>query len=230
MSRGVRRPVAPPPLISHNSPMLGFFDESGDPGLKIDAGSSRFFVVALVTFDADDEALQCDRRIDALRGELPQPAGYEFHFAKNPWKIREDFLRAVQPFDFRYHLFILDKELALRQGQSLPNPEALYQDTVRLLLENAKPYLSEIALLIDKGGYRENRGKLFRRWRNNAGFAGGQPVIKGIKQQDSHRNNLLQLADYVASISNQAISRKREAKQLQERYLERKEVTRGIWP
>ena len=210
--------------------MLGFFDESGDPGLKIDAGSSRFFVVALVTFDADAEALRCDRRIDALRDELQLPAGYEFHFAKNPWKIRGDFLRAVQPFDFRYHLFILDKELALRQGQSLPNPEALYQDTVRLLLENAKPYLQEVALLIDKGGDRENRGKLFRRWRNNAGFAGGQPVIKGIKQQDSHRNNLLQLADYVASISNQAISGKREAKQLQERYLERKEVTRGIWP
>ena len=53
---------------------------------------------------------------------------------------------------------------------------------------------------------------------------------RGIKQQDSHRNNLLQLADYVASISNQAISGKGEAGQLQERYLGRKEVTRGSWP
>ena len=52
----------------------------------------------------------------------------------------------------------------------------------------------------------------------------------GAKQQDSRRNNLLQLADYVASISNQAISGKGEAGQFLERYLRSKEVTRGRWP
>ena len=210
--------------------MLGFFDESGDPGLKIDSGSSRFFVVALVTFADDAEALRCDRRIDRLRGELRLPAGYEFQFAKNPWKIREAFLRAEQPFDFRYHLFVLDKAAAIREGQPLQNPEALYQNTARLLFENAKPYLREVALLVDKGGDREIKERLFRRLRNNAGLAVGQRIIRGIKQQDSHRNNLLQLADYVASISNQAISGKGEARQLQGRYLRRKEVTRGSWP
>ena len=218
------------PLTGHNCPMLGFFDESGDPGLKIDSGSSRFFVVALVTFADDAEALRCDRRIDQLRRELRLPAGYEFHFAKNPWKIREDFLRAAQAFDFRYHLFVLDKAAVIREGQPLQNPETLYQNTARLLFENAKPYLREVALLVDRGGDREIKARLFRRLRSNAGLAVGQRIIRGIKQQDSHRNNLLQLADYVASISNQAISGKGEAGQLQERYLRSKEVTRGSWP
>ena len=210
--------------------MLGFFDESGDPGLKLDSGSSRFFVAALVTFADDAEALHCDRRIDRLRGELRLPAGYEFHFAKNPWKIREAFLRAAQPFDFQYHLFVLDKAAVIREGQPMQNPEALYQNTARLLFENAKPYLREVALLVDKGGDREIKERLFRRLRSNAGLAVGQRIIRGIKQQDSHRNNLLQRADYVASISNQAISGKGEAGQLQERYLRSKEVTRGSWP
>ena len=29
---------------SHNCLMLGFFDEAGDPGLKVGSGSNRFFV------------------------------------------------------------------------------------------------------------------------------------------------------------------------------------------
>ncbi len=209
--------------------MLGFFDESGDPGLKISDGSSRFFVVALVTFAADGEALRCDRRIDELRGELHLPAGYEFHFAKNPWKTRDAFLRATLPFAFRYHLFILDKAAVIRKGHPLPSPEALYQETAGLLFDNAQPYLREAALLIDQGGNRELRRGLLRRLRNNAGSSGGPRIIKGMKQQDSHKNNLLQLADYVASCSNQAISGKGEAAELQKRYLISKEITRGIW-
>ena len=49
--------------------MLIFIDESGDPGLKIDAGSSRYFVIALVAFDDHDEALAVDDRISLLRKE-----------------------------------------------------------------------------------------------------------------------------------------------------------------
>ena len=39
-----------------NGAMLGFFDESGDPGLQVGGGSSRFFVAALVTFAEDFES------------------------------------------------------------------------------------------------------------------------------------------------------------------------------
>jgi hypothetical protein len=36
--------------------MLCFIDESGDPGLKLGAGSSPHFVVALVVFNDHDAA------------------------------------------------------------------------------------------------------------------------------------------------------------------------------
>lgn len=138
--------------------MLGFFDEAGDPGLKVGDGSSRFFVVALVTFAEEEEALRCDRRIDELRAELHLWAGYEFHFAKNPWKIREAFLRVAQAFDFRYHLFILDKAAVIREGRSLRSPEALYQETAGLLFEQARPYLNNAVIVMDKRGDRQFRG------------------------------------------------------------------------
>ena len=209
--------------------MLGFFDEAGDPGLKVGGGSSRFFVAALVTFAEEEEALGCDRRIDGLRAELRLSAGYEFHFARNPWKIREAFLEAVEPFDFWYHLFVLDKAAAIREGRR-QSPEALYQETAGLLFENAKPYLREASLLIDEGGNRELRGALLRRLRRDADSGDGQRRVRWIRQQDSRRNNLLQLADYVASCNNQAISGKGKSGELQGRYFGRKEVTRGVWP
>ena len=113
-------------LGGDNDQMLGFFDESGDPGLKVEDGSSRFFVTALVTFAEDGEALRCDRRIDELRGELRLPGWHEFHFARSSQRVREAFLRATLPFEFRYHLFVLDKAPVIRRGRPWPSPEALY--------------------------------------------------------------------------------------------------------
>ena len=209
--------------------MLGFFDESGDPGLKTGDGSSRYFVVALVTFDDDAVALACDRRIDRLRSDLRLPSRYEFHFGKNSRKVREAFLRAVQPFDFQYHLFALDKEPGKLRGISL-NPNDLYQYTAGLVFENASYHLKAAIIVMDKRGDKKFRDELFRHLRHSVRFPGGQRAIKKLKQQDSHRNNLLQLADYVASIGNQVLSGNRETIALAERYLRNKEVTRGVWP
>ena len=59
--------------------MLVFIDESGDPGLKIEKGSSRFFSVSLVIFEDKEEALACDQRITLLKRELGWEEDSEFH-------------------------------------------------------------------------------------------------------------------------------------------------------
>ena len=210
--------------------MLGFFDEAGDPGLKVGGGSSRFFVVALVTFAEEEEALRCDRRIDGLRGELRLPAGYEFHFARNPWKIREAFLGAVEPFDFRYHLFVLDKGPGTLDRRPFRDAAGLYKYAAGLLFEQARPYLDNAVIVMDKRGDRQFRDELSRHLRGSVRPLRGERVISKVSQKESHRNNLLQLADYAASIEHQASNGKRGAVELQERYLRRKEATRGRLP
>lgn len=62
--------------------MLVFVDESGDPGLKLEQGSSTHFVVALVIFEDHDEAQAADDRIGLLRRELRLDPRYEFRFNK----------------------------------------------------------------------------------------------------------------------------------------------------
>jgi len=76
--------------------MLVFIDESGDSGLKISEGSSRFFIVALVVFEDREEATACDRRIELLKRELGRK-DKEFHFHRNSHNIRTLFLQAVAP-------------------------------------------------------------------------------------------------------------------------------------
>ncbi len=191
--------------------MRCFLDESGDPGLKINGGSSRFFVMALVTFADDAEVLRCDQRIDALRRELHLPADAEFHYAKNPWKGRAAFLQAIQPFAFRYHIFVLDKDPA-RLSRLAAGTGDWYQYAVGQVFAAAKPYLSDLTVVMDKRGSRKFQQELSLHLRNVLRDAGGSNIRLKLSQQDSYRNNLLQLADYVASISNQALSGKRESR------------------
>jgi len=60
--------------------MLVFVDKAGDTGFKLSEGSSQFFVITLVIFDQDDDAVACDQRIALLRRELGFAGNFEFHF------------------------------------------------------------------------------------------------------------------------------------------------------
>ena len=214
----------------HNQEMLGYFDESGDPGVKIANRSSRYFVVALVTLDENDVALQCDRQIDELRRELPVANNYEFHFANNSKRVRETFLEAVHTFAFQYHLFALDKDPGELYRLSFDSGNELYRYVAGRVVENASPYLRDASVTIDKRGDRRFRRELSQQLRRSATTRSGERAIRRIKYQDSRNDNLLQLADYVVSIGNRAMLGRKDAVELWDKYLKRKEVTRQIWP
>jgi len=72
--------------------MLVFVDESGDPGMKLDKGSSALFIVTAVLFEDRDEALACDQKIDHIRKELGLTEKTEFHFNQSRKSVREYFL------------------------------------------------------------------------------------------------------------------------------------------
>ena len=131
--------------------MLAFVDESGDAGLRFDSGSSRLFLVAMVTFADPGEAQRCDDRIAALRAELSLPPGFEFHFSRNSWRVRESFLGGVRPYAFRVHVFALNKPKLVASGETR-SPEQLLQMAVGEILEDAGPYLQETTVIIDRGG------------------------------------------------------------------------------
>ncbi len=133
--------------------MLGFVDESGDTGFKLDRGSSATFVVAMVVFTDRDEAQRCDDRIASLREELSLRVSHEFHFSHNAPRLRAAFLEAVQPFAFRVHVLVADKVRLLKQGLGEPIT-GLYETATDLLFTDAKPYLSDAIVTLDTRGGR----------------------------------------------------------------------------
>ena len=138
--------------------MLVFIDESGDAGLKLDQGSTSYFIVTLVAFEDNDEAQLADDRITKLRQELALHPFHEFHFNKMSREHREKFLRVVAQHDFFYFSIVINK--AKLTGQGFKYKASFYKYACSLVFENAKPYLNEAIVVIDGSGSREFRKQL----------------------------------------------------------------------
>lgn len=208
--------------------MLVFLDESGDPGRKLDRGSSPLFTVVMVTFDENEMAAACDERINLLRYELSIPKDYEFHFTSNSRKVRLAFLEAVAPYEFFYHAFALNKDPNKLYGAGFNFKESLYKYVCGLVFENAKPYLLDATVVIDKSGDRTFRNQLAAYLRRKMREA-GRNLIRKVKMDDSANNNLLQLADYVAGVVNRHVQEKPDAT-MYRRLIASHEITLRVWP
>lgn len=210
--------------------MLVFADESGDPGRKVKEGSSLYFLVALVTFEDNNEALDCDRRIDLLRKQLNLAPAFEFHFSSNSARVREQFLQAVAPYPFFCHTFALNKDRDRLYGQGFVFKESLYKFAARMTFENAKPYLVNAKVVIDGSGGRQFRDELSAYLRKRIISQEGRRLIRSVRIQRSAGNNLLQLADYVAGVTNRALCGKQDGNLLKQKYLAMHMRSDRVWP
>ncbi|PIP40155.1 hypothetical protein COX18_07640 [Candidatus Desantisbacteria bacterium CG23_combo_of_CG06-09_8_20_14_all_40_23] len=140
--------------------MLVFIDEAGDTGRKIEKGSSRFFVISLVLFDEYEEANVCDQRIKLLRKELKISENYEFHFTENSKRIRIEFLKAIQPYNFMYVTVVINKDDQKLWGPGFSTKESFYKYACQMAFTNAMPYLNEAIVILDESGNPEFRNRL----------------------------------------------------------------------
>ena len=207
--------------------MLIFIDESGDPGLRIEAGSSKYFVVALVAFDDHDEALAADDRISLLRKEQRFPENFEFHFNKVKPVYRRMFLDAIAPYNFFYCGMVIDKTKLHRRGFQFE--ESLYKYACALLLEDAKRRLSNASVVVDENGTknlgRELRSYLVRHLKDES----GKCFIKTLRTENSTKNNLLQLADMVVGAVARFYSDKKDSREYR-RLIQHREIFVHFWP
>ena len=207
--------------------MLVFLDESGDPGMNVERGASELFVVALVTFKGPAEAQRCDDAIAEHRRSIGVPSGFEFHFSQNSRRQREALLSAISDCDFQTHVFALNKKAAGRLGFTT---KAACNWTTKRTFENAREFLSDARVVIDGSGDRQFRRQLTAYLRQEVNRPSEVRVIRDVRIQPSHQNNLLQLADYVASISAQALNAKADGERLRRTYLRNREGSFGLWP
>ncbi len=208
--------------------MLVFIDESGDTGLKIQQGSSPYFIIALIAFEDDDDALFCDQRIQLLKGELGYAQDFEFHFYSNSHALREKFLNAISPYSFFYFGIAITKDPKKLYGEGFRIKESFYKYVCGLVFENAKPYLKDAKVKIDKSGRSVFRSQLAKYLKKKVNSAQGN-LIKNVAMEHSHSNNLLQVADYIAGIINRKVQQKKDYKEYY-KYISQKEIYVQIWP
>lgn len=208
--------------------MLVFIDESGDPGLKLESGSTDYFIVTLVAFEENEEALATDQRIQLLKRELNFPPEFEFHFNEVKGAYRETFLTAVAGFSWFYFSIVINKRKLT--GAGFKFKESFYKYACGLVFENAKPYLDNATVVIDGSGSREFRRELGTYLRKRINDKKGDSRFIGkIKLQDSQSNNLLQLADMVCGAVARSYSQKDDAKTYR-RLIAHREIYVQFWP
>jgi len=208
--------------------MLVFIDESGDPGLKLEQGSSKFFTVSLVVFEDHDEAIACDQRIQLLKKELGWGGSSEFHFKRNSDKIRKAFIEAVAKYNFFYYGIVINKDPKKLWGEGFKSKESFYKYACGLVFENAKEKLQKAIVVIDKSGdldFRNQIAKYLRRKMNSS-----QKLIKAVKMQRSEGNNLLQLADYIAGVINRSVTKTKKNADGYRRTIGHREIYVQVWP
>lgn len=208
--------------------MLVFIDESGDSGIKGKDGSSEFFVIVAEIFEDDDEASDCDNRIEALKQECFKSPKAKFHFSKCNHDRRCEFFHTVAGCGFFYLAFVLNK--AKLYGPGFADKEMFYKYTASLLFENAKPYLSNAILVLDKTGNRDFRKQLEKYLKKKINGASNEGIkIKKLKTEASHSNNLIQLADMVCGAVARSL-RREEGSGEYRRLLGARELNVQVWP
>lgn len=176
--------------------MLVFIDESGDAGFKFEKGSSTHFVVTLILFTDNEEALKVDNHISEIKKRTNLRSDFEFHFHKTGDKICKYFLTEISKFDFRYFGVVVNKNEL--QKQKFPSPQDFYNFTCGLVCQSAKNFLSQATVVIDGKKSKEFKTKLGNFLKNSLNDKESKIFyIKKVKMQDSGKNNLLQIADMV---------------------------------
>lgn len=205
--------------------MLVFIDESWDSWFKFDKWSSNYFTVSLVVFNDYDEALNLDNAINEYRKTLNK-WNFEFHFAENSDKIKDWFIKTIFPYNFFYYWFVLNKRKIYWDW--FKNKKSFYKVITWYLFENAKDKLINAKIIIDKNWNNEFRtelAKYLKKKMNEDNFK----RIKEVKMEESHKNNLLQVADYIASGLNRKFSDNRKSINFIEK-LNIKEILVQFWP
>ncbi|MBI4028847.1 MAG: DUF3800 domain-containing protein [Candidatus Blackburnbacteria bacterium] len=176
---------------------LVFIDDSGDPGFKIQKGSSPLFVIALVIFDDNLIAEEVSLAVKKLRRELKFPDDTEFKFHKSRLEVKRKFLQTISKHDFRIRAIVVKKD-RIYSNFLRTSKESFFNYVVMQVLKHSSKYLNQAKLKFDKRGEKRIRNEL-RAYLSRELDNKHNHIFSDLKFVDSKQNVLIQTADMVAS-------------------------------
>lgn len=179
------------------SKQLVFIDDSGDPGFRVDKGSSPVFVIALIIFDDYLVAEEVSLAVKKLRRELRFPDDTEFKFNGSRLEVKEKFLNAIAPYNFRIRAIVVRKD-RIHSNYLRTSTESFFNYIVMQVLSKSGKSLSQAKLKFDKRGEKRIRNEL-RIYLSHELNNKENNIFSDLKFVDSKQNSLIQVADMVAS-------------------------------
>jgi len=195
--------------------MNAYVDESGCLGMKIGSGSSASFTVVTTIFSEKSQVTACYDKIELLKVKLR--IGKEFRFSKCSHEQRIRFLMEMRQFDFNYFGISIDK--AQIAGFSRP---FLHLAVLSSFAQHASE-ISDAKVVIDKTGSSSFRKMMARKLKNDLNGQFERTVISRVRSVESHKNNLLQLADMVCGAVARTFNPDRASKHSYRQLLAKKE-------
>jgi len=173
-----------------------FVDDSGDPGFKLDHGSTSYFVIACAIFENDKAAEKTSLQIEKYRRELNFGITEEFRFSKSSKQIRVGFFDRVSSQDFIVRAIVINKRY-IYSTYLKNNTKSLYNFAIKEVLSKSSYLLKDARVKIDGKSGRKAKQAFFSYIRSQVN---SQEVgkIKSVKLKDSKSDNLIQLADMLA--------------------------------
>jgi hypothetical protein len=168
--------------------VLVFIDESGDPGFKVERGSSPVFVLAMVIFESHDVAHATEQTIRAARARLR--VAKEFKFNATSDSIRRGFFDAVSGCDFRVRALVVEKA-HVRSAHLKAHKERFYAYFLRQMMTWDGGRLRQAHVRIDGSGDRTFKREFVAYLRRHL----SDDRLKSCGFSDSQRDPLIQLAD-----------------------------------
>lgn len=169
-----------------------FIDESGDAGFKLDKGSSRIFCIAAVVFERTEDIITTQTAIESLRARLGLKYTHEFHFNREPERIRARFCEAIATCPVTIRAIVVDKTRIYPESMLRRSPKHFYNYITKLLLKHSFGAIVNARARIDGRMNRELRTYLRQELNRET------RVIHDIRFADSKTDSMIQLADMIA--------------------------------
>lgn len=176
--------------------MYVFIDDSGDAGFRLGEGSSDSLVIACCVFpDADSAELAADE-IRRIRSELGWHSAHEFKSTKTRSDIKIKFLSRIATHNFFIRAIVLPKK-DIYSDFLRTEHKSFYNFAIQSVLSNSGGTIQNASIRIDGSGGREYRKAAISYFRREA-KSKDAGIIRKVSFVDSHRDQLIQLADMVA--------------------------------
>lgn len=166
-----------------------FSDESGTPGTA--ANKNDWFLVGMVFFDSEENLSKLKTDMARLRRKLGLPADYEFHHVDDSKQIRQAFYHLLARTDFRYMIFAIKK---------IEDGHFASEITMANLIMDTLGSLGRVKLVLDVNH------KLYAKLGKAKKAMAAKKV--NLREEDSKKENLLQVADYIASYGIARVKKK----------------------